>query len=309
MAKTIVGLFDTFAEAQDVVQDLIDNGFRREDISVISRDNDSEREVGEESGAAEGAGTGAVGGTVLGGALGLLVGAGLLTIPGIGPVLAAGPLAAGIGTAAATVGAGALGAGLGAATGGLIGGLVGAGVPKEHAEYYAEGVRRGGTLVTVAAEDAMAVMAHETLVRHGAINIEDRSSQWRSEGWSNFDEDTEPSGYAASVSAADTMRRPYSVEHTSGPLGSDSGHDYDYYDNDYRNHYQRTFSSAGYTYEDYKPVYQYGHSLANDPRYVANDWNNIEGEARGRWEEHNPGTWEQFKDSIHYAWDKARGKR
>lgn len=449
MAKTVVGLFDSFAEAQHVVQDLIDSGFRREDISVVSNDEShrNERAVGDDSNAAEGAGAGAVGGTVLGGALGLLVGAGLLAIPGIGPVLAAGPLAAGIGTAAATVGAGALGAGLGAATGGLIGGLVGAGVPDEDAQSYAEGVRRGGTLVTVSAEDAMAGMAHDIMMRHNAVDIDDRSAQWRGSGWTGFNDQTEPidrSGMAAGTTGypADTMgtrdttlrgdrglddadrvlpvaeeqididkrrvekggvrvtshveerpveeqvnlrdervhveRRPVDRpltdadasafqetsfemrESTEEPVvrksarvveevivdrdvdehtetvrdtvrrtdvdveqagantgmadrgmaaGTTAGMGYDTYDNDYRDHYQRTFGSAGYTYDDYKPVYQYGHSLANDQRYRGRDWSEFEGDARTRWEEHNPGTWEQFKDSVRYAWDKARGRR
>jgi len=357
MAKTVVGLFDSYSEAQHVVQDLIDGGFNREDISVVSNDSthsaERERMVGTtgttaESAAADGAGTGAVSGTVLGGALGLLVGAGLLAIPGIGPVLAAGPLAAGIGTIAATVGAGALGAGIGAATGGLMGGLVGAGVPKEDAEYYAEGVRRGGTLVTVNAEDSMASTAHDILQRHNAIDIDERSTQWRSGGWTGFDDKTEPldrsgatgmaasSGMASSNVAGSSMagssmtgssmagsttmrgepmvsgeiRRPL-VGMGDTAMSSEIGaiSSYDTYDTDYRDHYQRTFSSAGYTYDDYKPVYQYGYSLAGDQRYSGSDWSTVETDARTRWEEHNPGTWEQFKDSIQYAWDKARGKR
>jgi hypothetical protein len=354
MAKTVVGLFDSYSEAQHVVQDLIDGGFNREDISVVSNDSthsaERERMVGttsttgttDESAAADGAGTGAVSGTVLGGALGLLVGAGLLAIPGIGPVLAAGPLAAGIGTIAATVGAGALGAGIGAATGGLMGGLVGAGVPKEDAEHYAEGVRRGGTLVTVNAEDSMASTAHDVLQRHNAIDIDERSTQWRSSGWTGFDDKTEPldrsgaTGMAGSSMAGSSMagssmagssvadsttmrgepmvsgeiRRPLvGMGDTAMNSGIGSISSYDTYDTDYRDHYQRTFSSAGYTYDDYKPVYQYGYSLAGDQRYSGNDWSTVETDARTRWEEHNPGTWEQFKDSIQYAWDKARGKR
>jgi uncharacterized protein (TIGR02271 family) len=95
----------------------------------------------------------------------------------------------------------------------------------------------------------------------------------------------------------------------STTTGSSMGMGYDSYDTDYRDHYQRTFSSAGYTYDDYKPVYQYGYSLANDQRYSGRDWNDFENDARTRWEEHNPGTWEQFKESVRYAWDKARGKR
>jgi hypothetical protein len=196
MAKTIVGLFDRYADAQNVVQDLMDNGVRREDISVVATDAARGTATGvdvvERSAADEGAGTGAVGGTVLGGALGLLVGAGLLAIPGIGPVLAAGPLAAAIGTTAATVGAGALGAGIGAATGGLLGGLIGAGVPEQEAEYYTEGVRRGGTLVTVSADEGMASTVHGIMQRHGPVDVEARSAEWRGSGWNRFDPDAGP---------------------------------------------------------------------------------------------------------------------
>lgn len=336
MAKTVVGLFDSYSEAQHVVQDLIDGGFHRENISVVSNDSahsaERERMVGtsDEHAAADGAGTGAVSGTVLGGALGLLVGAGLLAIPGIGPVLAAGPLAASIGTIAATVGAGALGAGIGAATGGLMGGLVGAGVPQEDAEHYTEGVRRGGTLVTVNTDDSMASMAHDVLQRHNAIDIDERSTQWRSSGWTGFDDKAEPldrssatayptdsmtgtrgmTGMASSGVVADEIRRPIvGMGDTAMSSGIGAISSYDTYDADYRDHYQRTFSSAGYTYDDYKPVYQYGYSLAGDQRYSGSDWSTVETDARTRWEEHNPGTWDQFKDSIQYAWDKARGKR
>ena len=452
MAKTVVGLFDNFAEAQSVVQDLIDNGFRREDISVVASENATGRErmVGDDhdNAAGEGAGAGAVGGTVLGGALGLLVGAGLLAIPGIGPVLAAGPLAAAIGTTAATVGAGALGAGIGAATGGLIGGLVGAGVPKEDAEYFAGGGGGGGTLVSANAEDPRGGMAHDIMNRHNVIDIDERAAEWRSSGWTGYDATTEPidrsttsggTGYPAdrmvhsddvradasrtghhthdhdavlpvveedldidkrrverggvrvsshveerpveqqvnlheervnverrpadrpvtdadaaafqetsfevresveepvvhkrarvveevivdteardrTETVRDTVRRTdVDVQQTgdmntgsmhSGSTGSMRG--FDAYDNDYRSHYQQTYGSAGYTYDDYAPVYRYGHSLATDTRYSDRDWNAIEPDARRRWEDHNPGTWEQFKDTVRYAWDKARGRR
>lgn len=196
MAKTVVGLFDNHSEANTVVPDLLNSGFSRDDISVVAADTarttGAAHEVGATTKADEGAGAGAVGGTVLGGALGLLVGAGLLAIPGIGPVLAAGPLAAAIGTTAATVGAGALGAGIGAATGGLIGGLAGAGVPEAEAEYYAEGVRRGGTLVAVRTEDHMATTARSIMQRNAAVDIESRGAEWRRGGWSRFDPEAGP---------------------------------------------------------------------------------------------------------------------
>ncbi len=197
MAKTVVGMFKSYAEAQHVVQDLMDSGFRRENISVVANDaargaGAGAREVGEHSKADEGAGAGAVGGSVIGGAAGLLIGAGLLAIPGIGPVLAAGPLAAAIGTTAATVGAGALGAGIGAAAGGLVGGLVGSGVPDDDAHAYAEGVRRGNTLVSVSADDQMANTAHSIMQRHSALDMDTQSAEWRRSGWKGFDPDAAP---------------------------------------------------------------------------------------------------------------------
>jgi hypothetical protein len=129
------------------------------------------------TGAATGAGTGAV----LGGIAGLLVGAGALAIPGIGPIVAAGPLAAAL-----------TGAGLGAAAGGLIGALAGWGIPEEEAGLYAEGVRRGGTLVGVTAEGARVQKAADILERNGAVDIERRSAEWRESGWTGYDKDAEP---------------------------------------------------------------------------------------------------------------------
>ena len=106
---------------------------------------------------------------MLGGVLGLLVGVGAHAIPGIGPVLAAGSLAAALGTAGAST---LVGAGLGAATGGIVGGLVGLGIPEEDATMYAEGARRGGTLVTAQVADNLA----DDTVRYTWSSIDRRSS-------------------------------------------------------------------------------------------------------------------------------------
>jgi len=54
-------------------------------------------------------------------------------------------------------------------------------------------------------------------------------------------------------------------------------------------------------------VYRYGYDLGTDKRYNTGDWSTVEQQARTRWEERNPNTWDQFRDAIHYAWDKARG--
>ncbi|HEX8422485.1 MAG TPA: YsnF/AvaK domain-containing protein [Pyrinomonadaceae bacterium] len=184
MAKTVIGLFDNRAEAQSVVQELLGENFRREDISVMSKKLEGQEARGErveyveEDGdeqikdMAKGAGTGAA----IGGLAGLLLSLTSLAIPGIGPVLAAGPLAAVI-----------AGAGIGATAGGLISGLTRLGVPEEDANYYAEGVRRGGTLISVDAADDRAEAAVAIMKRHGAVEIDKRAAEWRDEGWSGFD--------------------------------------------------------------------------------------------------------------------------
>src|SRR4029450_10853190 len=92
MAKTLVGLFDTFPEAQSVVQELVKNGFARDDISLAANDATGEYANYTDSSGLSGTATGAATGAVIGGIGGLLIGLGAFTIPGIGPIIAAGPL-------------------------------------------------------------------------------------------------------------------------------------------------------------------------------------------------------------------------
>lgn len=445
MAKTIVGLFDTSTEAQNVVQQLVDGGFSRDSISVLANNRDGYT-PSDTTATAEGAGAGAVGGGVLGGVLGLLVGVGALAIPGIGPVLAAGPLAAALGAAGAST---LVGAGIGAAAGGIIGALVGAGIPEEDAGFYAEGVRRGGTLVMVQASDEVAQRAYDIMNSAGAVDVERRSGDWRGEGWNGFDPaaegdnawersskvgttggavagaatgaamgsvagpvgtviggaagavtgavvgaagdtagekategaayDTTPvdrvdgtdvsSGWGASTGATSgQFNSPMNTAAgTDSEIGSDASSNWEEsskvgtaggavagaatgaaigavggpvgmaiggvagaatgavagaagdaageaaedsfssYDSDFRTHYETYGTASGYDYDQYTPVYRYGYNLATDPTYRERDWADVEGDARRRWEERNPGTWDRFKDSVRYAWDKARG--
>jgi len=200
--KTVVGLFDTFAEAQNVVQDLVDSGFSRDNISIVANDASGEyAEYDSQGNAADGAMAGAGTGALVGGVLGLLVGVGALAIPGVGPVLAAGPLAATL-----------TGAGIGAVAGGLLGALVDLGVPEEDAHYYTEGVRRGGALVTVATDDARADEAIAIMNRHGAVDLDERSSSWQESGWSGYSADAEP--YTAEQITQERSR--YSTAATTG---------------------------------------------------------------------------------------------
>ena len=73
-------------------------------------------------------------------------------------------------------------------------------------------------------------------------------------------------------------------------------------------HHQANYASKGSTLEEFTPAYRYGHTLATDSRYSTGEWSAVEPEARKHWEAKNEGTWEEFKDAVHHAWDKVRGK-
>ena len=164
MTKTVVGLYDDLADARTVVDDLVRRGVERDNISLVLPD--PEKRYADHLNSAEtvesSAAAGAIGGAIMGGLSGVLLGLGAVLIPGIGPVIAAGPIVAGL-----------VGAGMGAAAGGLAGALVSWGIPEEEAEYYEEEFRSGRILVTVRAngrEDE----AREILLSHGAVGVDGR---------------------------------------------------------------------------------------------------------------------------------------
>jgi stress response protein YsnF len=195
MAKTIVALYDDFPAAESVTRGLVESGFPREDISLMANDPSAERGSGlGGSEAVSGGGrsadgdtgtSGTMAGAAIGGALGgvggLLVGLGALAIPGIGPVVAAGPIAATL-----------IGAGAGAVAGGLIGALTSIGVPEEEANLYAEGVRRGGALLALRVEETEAERAIAIMEQYDPVDVDTRAAEWRQSGWTGFDSGAEP---------------------------------------------------------------------------------------------------------------------
>ena len=167
MARAVCGVLEHPPAAHTAVQDLLDSGFLRENISVVARegnkgagDLESTPPAAPPSGAPAGAGAG----TALGGVAGLLLGLGALAIPGLGPLVAAGPLAAAL-----------AGAGAGAVAGGLMGALTDLGVSEDEARSYVDGLRRGRVLIVVRAEGMMIERAAAILQRHGAVNIDQRA--------------------------------------------------------------------------------------------------------------------------------------
>jgi hypothetical protein len=83
----------------------------------------------------------------------------------------------------------------------------------------------------------------------------------------------------------------------------------DTYDADFRRHYTTSLAGRGHPYERWAPGYRYGYELASDPRYSGRDWTAIEADARRDWEARHQGPWDEFKDTVRYAWESVRGRR
>ncbi|KQY21673.1 general stress protein [Rhizobium sp. Root483D2] len=186
MTKTVTGLFDNYSDATSAVDQLKAAGISDSDISIVSNNSDGRyNDDDNDNDVAEDAGTGAGIGAAVGGVGGLLTGLGIMAIPGVGPVVAAGWLAA---TAAGAV----AGAVVGGAAGGIVGALTESGVDERDAHVYAEGVRRGGTLVTAKVDDARATEAEAILKRSNWVDLSARRTAYEGQGWTAFDDSANP---------------------------------------------------------------------------------------------------------------------
>jgi hypothetical protein len=136
----VFGIYPSREGAEAAVDRLLAANFRNEDISVLLQDNVGTKDFAHEkhTKAPEGATTGAVAGGVIGGTIGALIGLGALAIPGVGPLIAAGPIIAAL-----------TGVGSGGVVGGLIGALVGMGIPEYEAKRYEGRIKQGGILLSV----------------------------------------------------------------------------------------------------------------------------------------------------------------
>jgi hypothetical protein len=163
---TTVALFSDVESAASAVDELCMKGFSIDEVSVVAEDNEQLRELAEHTEtdagekAAKGAGAGAGTGAVVGGVAGLIAGVTAITIPGLGPLIAAGPLAATLGGAAA-----------GAAVGGIIGALTGMGMSEDEARDYEERIKEGDLLIAVQTTDATEERAETILGQHGGERV------------------------------------------------------------------------------------------------------------------------------------------
>jgi hypothetical protein len=162
--KTAVfGIYQTSAQAERAVDELVRAGFPSADISVLLQDVRGTRDLAhrKDTKAPEGATAGATAGGIIGGTLGVLAGIGAIAIPGVGPFIAAGPIMAGL-----------AGLGAGGAVGGLIGSLIGMGIPEYEAKRYEGRLKSGGVLLSVHCDTSKEIdRAKELLKSTGAEDI------------------------------------------------------------------------------------------------------------------------------------------
>src|ERR1700676_5473611 len=157
------GIYQTQADVEYAVDALRAEGFRNTDVSVLFPENKGTKDFAVEKStkAPEGTTTGVASGAVIGGTLGWLAGIGALAIPGIGPLIAAGPIVAAL-----------AGVGVGGAVGGITGALIGMGIPEYEAKRYEGRVKEGGILLSVHSDNSdWTKRAKEILERTGAQDI------------------------------------------------------------------------------------------------------------------------------------------
>ncbi|MDQ3008434.1 MAG: hypothetical protein M3Q81_02445 [bacterium] len=172
--RTVIGLFETFRDADRAYSKILDAGITADDISLITKEetaksylssgknSQTEQDIVQEERVTTGASAGAVAGTLMG----LLAGVSAITIPGIGPVITAG-------TIASMLASTGIGAGIGVASGGLVGALSGADLDEEEILAYQSGIEEGGILLTVSAEEDRAADIEDIMMEAGALQIED----------------------------------------------------------------------------------------------------------------------------------------
>lgn len=308
--KTVVGLYEEISDAQLAINELVRAGYDRANISLVATnrwaeettvvtdgDGDADDVMLDNSQLGSDVAAGMATGGVVGGLGGVLLGLGALAIPGLGPVIAAGPLVAGL-----------AGAGIGAAVGGLVGALVNWGVPAEEAELYAESVRRGGILVGLKTDEDRVERAVNIMNQYGPIDVERHSESWRQSGWPEGE-----SGQTLTGATAGTAATPApAATPPANTTGMRAGNylDYSTYTTDFREHFQNTYSASGHDYALYDPAYRYGYTLAQDERYRNYDtWDEFEATASRGWAQTEfaaSHAWEDFKYAVRYGWEAVK---
>ncbi len=192
--ETIVAVYDHFELANKAITDLTNDGISRDDIGLAVNNSDHKGEYSNLEANVEKyedvtGPQGGVFGGVMGGLAGAAVALTAIVIPGIGPIIAAGPLVALLGGATGAV----IGGTAGAISGGVAASLIHLGISDDEADYYAEAIQRGNALVTVTARDEnQAALISDILRRYQPVNLKRRADEWREKGWQGFEQKEDP---------------------------------------------------------------------------------------------------------------------
>ncbi len=308
---TVVGLFENRDRAQRAIEALQRAGFNREDMSIVMRDQREAKALADETGVGGATAAGAVGGGLLGGLGGLLVGLGALAIPGIGPIIAAGPLVAAL-----------AGAGVGALTGGLIGALVDAGVPEEEARVYQQGVERGGILLSVNVPNNRESEARRILEQNGMRDAKYHQGLMQNPNHRYGDTDGDDAQEAATTTggavAGGTAGAAIGTA-VAGPVGTAVGAAVggtigavtgrgaaEFDDKTFRNEYQNSQYRDRYTWDQARPAYEYGWTSYR-PEYQGRSWNDVRSDYERNWK--GQGRFADYEPMIRTAYERRANFR
>ncbi|MBX3081118.1 MAG: hypothetical protein KF716_05750 [Anaerolineae bacterium] len=274
----VVGYFDDVKNAWQAFQALRDAGYTADQISFVANE-ESLKAAGINSDPTK---NGVTAGSLIGGTAGAALGLIALAIPGVGPVLAIGPL---------------FGVFAGGVAGSIAGGFIGARVNWQNADddlhvYYEEGLRRGGALLLVNAPPTEGPKIQAIFQQYNRTDIRQRAQQWQSEGWT--------------PTPAENMTERRGAEGAASQSGKVAGiASFPSLNEAYQRHFNQTLGTTGRSYADYSLGYLYGYNLANDERYRDQNWNAIEEEIHEDWEQKQKGTWAEYGPIIQFARDKA----
>jgi uncharacterized protein (TIGR02271 family) len=328
MAKTVIGLFDDRREAQHIVQALGDGGFRREDIRTMTSQEEASVGTLSAHGVPEAEAQAYAEAVRRGGAV-VLVDTADDRADRAAAIMERAPA---VDRETRTGADAALERGR-AGTREVETGDVKVPVVEEELQVGTRQVRRGGvrlyTRVTERPVEETVRLRDETVhverhpVDRPATEADFAAATERTVEVTETDEEAVVRKQARVVeevvvgkeqeerteTVRDTVRRtkvevePVGAEHAREARGVDA------YDVDFRGHYTTSLASRGHPYERWSPGYRYGYELASDRRYAGRDWTAVEPEARRDWEARHQGPWDEFKDTIRYAWDTVRGRR
>jgi uncharacterized protein (TIGR02271 family) len=328
MAKTVIGLFNDRREAQQVVHALVDDGFRREDIRTVTSQEEASVGTLTALGAPEPEARQYAEAVRRGGAV-VLVDAADDRANRAVAIMERSPA----GDLEGRTAAGSARERERAGTREVETGDIKVPVVEEELHVGTRQVRRGGvrlyTRVTERPVEETVRLRDETVhverhpVDRPATEADVAAATERTVEVTETDEEAVARKQARVVeevvvrkdveehteTVRDTVRR---TEVEVEPMGAEHAREargFDTYNTDFRSHYTTSLASRGHPYERWAPGYRYGYELASDQRYAGRDWTAIEVDARRDWEARHQGTWDEFKDTIRYAWDKVRGRR